>query len=152
MTFLQRNAMIVASILAVAFVCSGCGDATTAGTVEVSGLVTLDGQPVDQAAVAFIGNEGARLAAGQTDGAGKFKVRASLGKNLVTVSKDAPRSIMPETTGDDNLMPSDGEYKKMIANKPKPSVPAKYSDPKTSGLSFDITAGMQQLELALSSK
>ena len=58
----------------------GCG--TESGTAKVTGVVTLDGKPVDGAAVGFIGRGGARLATAQTDSAGKFTLVAALGENV----------------------------------------------------------------------
>ena len=49
------------------------------------------------------------------------------------------------------LMPTQGEYQKM-AEAVKAEVPAKYGDPKTSGLSVEAKEGMPEVELALSSK
>jgi hypothetical protein len=127
--------------------CSGAG--APPGSVSVSGTVTLDGKPVDQAAVAFIGNEGARLATASTDNAGKFTIQAALGKNVVTVAKESPNptpaSDAPQT------MPSDGEYQRLVLAV-KSAFPSKYGDPKTSGISFDVTQGMKPVEVVLSSK
>jgi hypothetical protein len=153
MTFPKCSILAPAVLVAAWASLAGCSEAGAPGTVEISGTVTLDGQPVDQAAVAFIGNEGARLATAQTDKSGKFKMRASLGKNLVTVTKEVAPSVMPAVVNEsDNLMPSDSEYQKMQTNKPKPGIPAKYADPKTSGIAMEVVEGMKDIELALSSK
>ena|SRR5688572_20106936 len=129
---------------------AGCGGAgAPPGSVSVSGTVTLDGKPVDSAAVAFIGNEGARLATASTDSAGKFTIQAAPGKNVVTVAKASPNptpvSDAPQT------MPTEGEYQKLILSV-KSEFPSKYGDPKTSGISFDVTPGMKPVEVVLSSK
>jgi hypothetical protein len=134
----------------IAFLAGGCGGAAAdSGTVAINGLVTLDGKPVDNAAVAFIGRDGARLATAQTNNVGKFTIRAALGKNVVTVAKTpstpAPASDEPQ------LMPTTGEYQKLV-QAVKSDVPAKYGDPKTSGLSYDVTEAMKEVEIALSAK
>lgn len=128
----------------------GCGKVAEEGTVPISGTVTLDGKPVDKAAVAFIGKEGARLASAQTDAAGKFSLRASMGKNVVTVSK-ASSNPAPAPSDQPQLMPSEGEYQRM-REAMKTEFPAKYGDPKTSGISFDINDKTKDLEVALTSK
>jgi hypothetical protein len=126
--------------------CVGCGG--EAGSTKVSGTITLDGKPVDGAAVSFIGREGAKLATAQTDSAGKFTLTAALGKNVVTVAKaSANPAPAPEVPME---MPSEAEYQKMI-QKIKSEFPARYGDPKTSGLSFDVVEGMEPLEIGLSS-
>lgn len=140
--------LLLSGLLAVTL--SGCSSAPP-GTVEIRGAVTLDGKPVDDASVAFAGNNGARLATAQTDKEGKFTIQAALGKNLVTVSKNVGGiEVIPSTNPEDMLMPSDTEYKKMQA--PKAGIPQKYADPKTSGLSIEVADGMPEVELALSSK
>src|SRR3954468_21904929 len=78
----------------------GCGKPPESGTVDVKGIVTLDGKPVDKASVAFIGKEGARLATAQTDSAGKFTIRAALGKNVVTVGKASASPTPPPQQSD----------------------------------------------------
>jgi hypothetical protein len=139
-------------IVAIAAILAGCGlGGGEAGTVSITGTVTLDGQPVDGASVAFIGNGGARLATAQTDSTGKFTLNAATGKNTVTVAKGAPPVNAPAASDEPMLMPTEGELAKMPP-PPPPSFPAKYGDPKTSGLSFDIQEGMSSIDLALSSK
>jgi hypothetical protein len=129
---------------------AGCGGAPVdAGTFAINGAVTLDGKPLDNAAVAFIGKEGARLATAQTNTAGKFTIRAAPGKNVVTVSKPSANPTPP--SDEPQLMPSQGEYQKMVVAA-KSEVPAKYGDPKTSGLSYDVTEAMKEVEIALSTK
>ena len=48
-------------------------------------------------------------------------------------------------------MPTAGEYQKMV-QAVKSEVPAKYGDPKTSGLSYDVTEKLKDVEVALSTK
>jgi hypothetical protein len=145
----SRRSLAVWALVAAPVVLVGCGDGGDAGTVPVHGVVLLDGQPLDQAAVAFIGKGGARLASASTDSAGKFSLNASLGKNQVTVSKDAPAAAVADTG--DGLMPTDAEFAK-LPPPPKAGVPAKYADPKTSGLTINVVDGMEQIELSLNSK
>jgi|SRR3954468_4760821 hypothetical protein len=140
--------LTAAAVLAAACL-SGCGKAVDAGTVAVAGTVTLDGKPIDNAAVAFIGKEGARLATAQTNSAGKFTIRAAMGKNVVTVSKTPSTPAPP--SDEPQLMPTAGEYQKM-AQAAKSDVPAKYGDPKTSGLSIDVSETTKDVEFALSAK
>ena len=130
----------------------GCGGGAEAGTVPIEGVVTVDDKPIAQASVAFIGKEGARLASASTDGSGRFKIRAAVGKNVVTVAKAPPGGAAPPPSDEPQLMPSEGEYRKMQAAPATSEVPAKYGDPKTSGISFDITESMKSVDVVLSSK
>ena len=150
--------MILRSLAFAALLCAtglglltGCDGGVEAGTVPIEGVVTVDDKPIAQASVAFIGKEGARLASAMTDGAGKFKIRAAVGKNVVTVAKAPPGGAAPPPSDEPQLMPTEGEYKKMqVATTSE--VPAKYGDPKTSGISFDITESMKSVDVVLSSK
>src|SRR5436190_16159394 len=109
---LRAGCWLVSATLVVAVV--GCGKAPEAGTVDVNGIVTLDGKPVDKASVAFIGKEGARLATAQTDSAGKFTIRAALGKNVVTVAKGSANPPPPPASDQPMLMPTPGEYQALV--------------------------------------
>lgn len=131
---------------------SGCGGGAEAGTVPVQGTVRVDDKPIAQASVAFIGREGARLSSATTDANGKFKLRAALGKNVVTVAKAPPGGAPPPPSDEPQLMPSAGEYAAMQKGLAASEVPAKYGDPKTSGLAFEIVDKMEAIELSLSSK
>jgi hypothetical protein len=131
---------------------SGCGGGADAGTAAITGVVTVDDKPIAQASVAFIGNEGARLASASTDASGKFKIRAALGKNVVTVAKAPPGGPAPPPSDEPQLMPSAGEYAQMQKGIAASEIPAKYGDPKTSGLSFDITPAMKTVDVVLTSK
>jgi len=138
--------------LAFVMMVSGCGGGAEEGTVAVEGKVTVDDKPIAQASVAFIGKEGARLASASTDASGKFKIRAALGKNVVTVAKAPPGGLPSPPSGEPDLMPSEVEYAKMQKAAAASEVPAKYGDPKTSGISFDITPAMKSVDVVLSSK
>jgi len=138
--------------LALAMFLTGCGGGAEEGTVAVEGTVMVDGKPIAQASVAFIGKEGARLASASTNAAGKFNLRASPGKNVVTVAKAPPGGPAPPPSDEPQLMPTEGEYAKMQKAAAASEVPAKYGDPKTSGLSFDIAEKTPPIELSLSSK
>ena len=131
---------------------AGCGGGAEAGTVQVEGTVTVDDKPISMASVAFIGKEGARLASTTTDAAGKFKIRAATGNNVVTVAKAPPGGAAPSPSEEPQLMPTEGEYVKMQKAVAASEVPAKYGDPKTSGLSFEISDKMKSVDVALSSK
>jgi hypothetical protein len=128
---------------------SGCGNSDP-DTVKLTGRVTLDGKPVGGASVAFVGRQGARLATAQTNAAGEFTIVAALGTNAVSVAKASTNPVAPPVQ-DDGLMPTDAEYKQMQQAKVADTgVPAKYADPKTSGIAIDVVSGMSDIELALS--
>lgn len=74
---------------------AGCGPRNPA-TTAVTGTVTYQGKPVEDAGVVFMPNTG-RPASGRTDAQGRFILRtykandgAIVGENIVSVSKTAP--------------------------------------------------------------
>lgn len=70
---MKAGQIILAVVAAAAFFGSGCGDVNR--PVKVTGVVTLDGAPVDDAVVAFQpASEKGRAATGLTDKRGNFRL------------------------------------------------------------------------------
>jgi len=122
----------------------GCGSGGRE-TIEVQGVVTLDGQPLADAGVMFSGPEGGSTVATRTDASGAFTVRAVPGSSQVAVSKTETSGGAPPQ--DDGTMPADGGKVQV-----KALVPAKYADFRTSGLTVDVASGMEPVRLELTSK
>jgi len=122
------------------------------GTAPVSGTVTLDGQPVDGASVAFSPKSGdGQAAAAMTNSEGRFEMAngAAPGSYGVTVTKTAaaaPTVEDPRSRGGD-LSAADAEaISKMAeggedASTPTDMLPAKYKSTDTSGLTAEVPAG-----------
>ncbi len=146
----------------------GCqrGTGGRPGTVPVAGKVTYKGKPVAGAQVTFMAKQGgARAAGGTTDPQGNYKLTtfesndgAVLGAHTVTISKAAPVAG-GQMTG--SLIPPGGAGGAGAGNEQKAdylkamkavgtgtpakseggedSIPAKYADPKASGLERTVT-------------
>jgi hypothetical protein len=131
---------------------SGCGSRRPT-PVQVSGQVTLDGKPVDAAAVTLMPDGGGRPASGTTDASGAFKLStftagdgALPGEYTAVVTKyDAKAgAAAPPTDGaGEGLMGAMPEVTKSL-------LPEAYSSPKTSGLKVSVKKGMPAIQLALS--
>lgn len=133
-------------------VISGCGGSEV-GRVPITGTVILDAAPLDGGTIAFIGGGGGSLATASTDKQGKFRVQVASGPNKVTISKEDVSAVGTVAVPDEQmLMGTDAEYKAQQKSKPKDIVPAKYANPETSGLSFDIVSGMEPLNITITSK
>jgi hypothetical protein len=143
----QASWLVVALVLATTI---GCGKGKESGTVTINGTVVLDGSPLDGASVAFIGRGGAKLASAHTDRSGKFTLNAAVGSNQVTVAKGEPGPPPAQLTEEDMLMPTE-EVLKSLPPPAKPLVPARYADPKTSGIVIEVVEGMESVELSLTS-
>ena len=130
----------------------GCGN-DFPGRVAISGIVELDGKPLEGASVAFVGDGGGALATATTDKLGEFRVKVAPGSNKVSISKvdpNAAAAMAEAPKAEDMLMGTPEQVKKMV--QPKAGVPDKYGNPSTSGLQFDISAGMKPLSISLSTK
>lgn len=139
-------------------VSTGCGKQGPA-LAPVTGRVTLDGQPLAGVTVCFVHDGAPQWSFGQTDADGNFtlttiteKDGAYLGANQVTVSQPADSSAASSQTPAAGV-PTPDEYFKQLAKsatKQAVVVPAKYQQLGASGLSADIKAGENVIDLALS--
>ncbi len=135
-------------------VCEGCGDGRRYIRTEfVEGTVKVDGQPVKEANVVFMMNDGSnRSGAGYTDENGKFTLTADRGKDgagvpvgdyLVTITKVERDG--PEPPSSDS--PEYEEYRKknFNADGSEKNVKLKYVVPKKYGtLAGGLTAKVQK--------
>lgn len=115
---------------------AGCGPETTdaPSVVPVTGTVTVEGQPLAGAGVSFRpdrdkGNESGFMPGGSTDASGKYELMATAG------AMGAPPGwykvlVMPPSAppGSDDVV----EF---------PEYNAKYQDPETTDLSFEVKEG-----------
>lgn len=139
---------------------TGCGDGRPP-LVATSGVVTLDGDPVASATVTLMPRGGGRPATGTTDQEGRFTLSTfAPGDGAVAGAYDAvvtklevakPAGRRSSAPADDGLepdtmgaMPSEEDYRSLL--------PKRYSNPATSGLTVEVTAGGAPLELSLTSK
>lgn len=120
-------------------------------TVPASGVVTLDGKPVDGAQVVLVpAGEGANGAFGTTDSSGRFSLRAYNekpgaipGEYKAQVSKTVEVRLSGSKGSLDGGDPVRFDY----------GVPAKYTGARTSGLTVTIpNSGIKDIKLALTSK
>jgi hypothetical protein len=123
-------------------------------TYPVTGVVTLNNEPVADAAVTFHPAGSGKLAVGKTDASGRFTLTttetgqsgAVPGRYRVTVAKyvspEQPAAVAPS-----------GEYQEQAPETtPAPAqnvLPAKYADPSTSGFEVEVKAGENSFTFAL---
>lgn len=154
-------------LVAALVVTTGCSKSSL---IPVTGTVTLDGKPLDGAAISFVpaiapdsdtAPAGQTPATGQTDASGKFTlgsvagVGAVQGTYKVGVSKaaagakvtggDAPKGAPPGTMLSGG--PGTGKPPAMAKNL----VPDKYVNPDTSGITVEVKPGMEPVTIALTS-
>jgi len=138
-------ARLPAAWCAVAFsmVLTGCGGSNNEATVQ--GVVTLDGAPVPAGSISFVPAGGGTQAYAMSDESGNYEAytgrEAGLkpGQYRVTVvARERPATNHTET------------------GAPAPAgasiTPRWYASPETSGLSFDVKPGSNEINLDLNSQ
>jgi hypothetical protein len=115
----------------VALAAVGCGQSET---VEVTGTVTLNGQPAEQAEVMFNPKAAGRFAIGVTDASGKFTLSTAKpndgalpGEYVVTLAEYYPPDKPPALPRGGGLLPS--------------RFPPQFGDPAKSPLTANIERG-----------
>jgi hypothetical protein len=102
----------------------------------VSGRVTLDGKPLSAGVVTFVSKDGkTTVAAPVIDG--RFLATVPVGEYAVGITPPRP----PREKDPKEKPPA-----------PAPVIPAKYGDPKTSGITYKVTDGKQDFDIDLKSK
>lgn len=124
----------------------GCGPQL----VPVQGVVTLDGDPVPNAAVTFTRQESGETANGMTNAQGEFTLKTSKlgkgalpGEHVVVVS-----AVKYEGVGEteDGVESGGGKITE------KWITPQRYANPKTSGLTETVSSGMEPIAIELKSE
>jgi len=119
----------------------GCGGSDF---VQVSGLVTLDGLPLDSAVVTFLDTETEAGGSGSTNAEGKYILRVVPGDYKVAVSKYEGEKVADDVSVDDEAEQLMAEFENDIREEEasgKELIPEKYSNMATSVLEFTVPSG-----------
>lgn len=118
----------------------GCGGGDGPKTVDVSGVVKMDGQPLADAEVNFLSEKHAGY--GKTDASGKFTLTngAAPGMNKITISKIVDPKLNPEGGLDAEMLRMEGQMQGLPTAKGE-KVPYQYSVAAQSTLTFNVPAG-----------
>jgi uncharacterized membrane protein len=156
---MSRSRWIHWSLLAVPLFLVGCTKGEKVATIPVTGLVTLDGQPVAGAAVSFSPSSKTGLAAvGTTDASGRFKLTtknpddvAMSGAYTVIITKTAASSgtawTDPRSSGGKLSSDQEKNVKDMLSKAgakqgaTQSELPKKYASADTSGFTANVAAG-----------
>lgn len=146
---------------------AGCGSGLP-GTVPVSGTVTLDGTPVEGAAVLFQPDTPGPAARAVTDASGNFALSTFTGpdgalpgmyKVSVTKMESVPGVVVPPAAPaapaatesglpDQSMLSGPGAGP---SKAPKSLLPPKYSNPSQSGITAEVKSGMEPVKIELKS-
>jgi len=152
------------AIAALGSIAAGCGGPEYPPTYPVTGVLTMDGQPIEGAQVVFHSDTTPRLPSGTTDADGKFRLTmvrpddgAMEGEYSVTVYK--PGGIPPaepspealdENHGETTIDLESEEYAEAATKIAEGKVatpfggdsllPPRYADPSTTELKYNVSA------------
>lgn len=154
-------------VVGAALLLAGCGgssdDKWTSDlpeTVDASGIILLDGKPLDFASIVLVPIDAAagHAATAVSNSSGKFWLKAFPSKDgavpggyLVTVTKivSTTREAQQDNWGEDDQHAADSPATTTTKN----ILPTKYENPQTSGLELSIPQeGRTDLKLELNSK
>ena len=142
-------------LLALAAGSSGCGPdysqtADVERSVNVSGVLTYQGQPLEHYQVVLMPTDGRRVATGVTDAEGRFVMGtnkagdgAPPGPSKVAVYFTGPPAT--DAPGNEQIIDDPSQLP-----QPKVKIPEKYGDPAQSGLTQDVPdSGLKDWKLEL---
>lgn len=143
------------------FAAIGCEEERPAveGLVPVTGTVTLDGKPLENAQVTFVPMSvdlhGGLDANAQTDAEGKYELQSDQGR-AVGAKPGKYRVVISRLHRPDGtialLSPDKSPMQLMIEDQAKESIPARYSDSLKTVLRAEVPAGGGTQDFRLSAK
>lgn len=152
----MKNLCSSFACVAVVILCcsSGCFS-SSANIASVSGVITLDGEPLEGATVAFYPTSG-RASQGVTDDTGRYELiflknekGAVIGDHIVTVSTKVEDEV--DYRGD--VAGESGDEVQETVTKGRPeTLPERYTDRRKSELKATVTSGSNVCDFPLEKK
>lgn len=141
----KRCCKVLLPMLLLIPLAAGCGGGQAKGTV--SGKVTYRDKPLPSGIVTFIPETGAPVHA-DIQGDGSYRMsNAPLGPVKIGVQTKSAQDAAPSSPMPRN--PTDyGKLQSAMMDK-ESLIPAKYTDPNNSGLTYTVTKGKQQHDIDL---
>lgn len=137
-----------ALMLCLLMLATGCGSAESGRGVPISGTITFDGKPLEGATVTFMNDT--FVGFGRTDAEGNYRLAqgALPGKNKVVISKIEGGAQPADVIEDPEAGMDAGQFEAAamgtgvkVPTGPKDLIPADYSDPSKTKLTWDVPAG-----------
>ena len=140
---LKNRAWLFAIVLLLSIGCGGDDRVS-----DVSGTVTLDGEPIADATLTFMPQDGGRPGFGITDANGAFTLTTfAEGDGAVHGAHSVTITAMEEKVSEkaEELAEEFGSLSEVMQRRRKPKqiwrVPQRYSESDTSGLEFEVKRG-----------
>lgn len=149
------NRLLAVICCAACLICLGCGSGGPP-LGQVSGTVTLDGEPVTNGLVTFTPEAGGRGSTGKTDASGKYTLSfvegpgALVGTHKVTVTTLKEAAAVEEVSSDSDaymkqaMGGSASDYDNATVTEP---IPAKYNTETT--LTCEVTSGGNTFDIPM---
>ena len=145
----------------------GCGGSDGPRTYPVTGVATLDGEPVEGATVTFVPqSDGLSTAMGKTDASGRFSLVTPGGQsgaepgryNVIIMKREGTGEfVQPEYETQEEAMAaleerarSGGLMQQQV--QVRDLLPLDYSRVATSGLEAEVTTGSNQFDFPMTSR
>ncbi|MBQ9873541.1 MAG: carboxypeptidase regulatory-like domain-containing protein [Thermoguttaceae bacterium] len=140
----------------------GCGKKGLSGLSGASGVITLDGQPVEGASITLWPEGNGRSAGAVSDAKGVFTFQTlnandgvADGTYKVTVTKMSVENAYSDEEAKKFSEAGGKSHKQVFGDRPEPksvnALPQKYAKPDTSGLTLTISGASKDLKLELTS-
>ncbi len=148
------TALMLSICLGLVATLAGCSGSNM---LPVEGTVTLDGEPLEGAAISFVPAEGGRPCTGQTDADGHFTLASYVagdgvppGEYKVTIVKLDTRRQAEAAPVEDG---TEGEEEVMgkVEQSAKFLTPMKLASPATTDLKVEVSPGMEPVQIDLKS-
>lgn len=139
------------SLFVIMMCLNGCGPSGPV-VIPVSGVITLDGKPVENAAVMFVSASGGRPAAGSTNANGEYKLTTFADDDGCVLGKHRVSITLNRVEGSGGTNTPEGAVSGSGLIKTIWIIPEKYSDPTTSGLTEEISREHHRCDYALKSE
>jgi hypothetical protein len=141
--FRLGGGILVAALAAIPGAC-------TPATGTVSGKVTYKGKPLTSGTVVFMGDKNV-TAQSPIDSEGRYSLKIAAGPAKITVAVPTPVSV---PAGQRMMDPSKMGASDKTVEKSKPSekpvrIPAKYTDPSGTPLTYTVQSGNQEHDINL---
>ncbi|MCA9230452.1 MAG: hypothetical protein KDA57_07365 [Planctomycetales bacterium] len=136
------NRIAVASLMATALFCAGCGESGSVRNATVQGTVTIDGELATRGTVTFHPVDSGPIAVGQIQPDGSYSLSTGRG----TVSGPDSGTVFPGTYQVTVQISGPPDKEVVVGEGGPPAagrrlVALKYTSKETSGLEFEIKAG-----------
>lgn len=133
---------------------SGCGGNDFGPTGAVTGRLTFEGKPLAEGhAVSFMQMEKGFLAYGKTDAEGNFSVSSwnegamPVGKYKVMIAPPPAAAPAVAPTAEEQF-----DNPELVDPRIRSEFPARYRDPLTSGIEYEVTEGTNKFDIDLKAR